>query len=154
MHLLLHFPHAPGVSLSLLFFSKFLLDIFLIYMLNAIPKVPYKLPDPAPQPTHSCFLALALPCTEAYKVCKTKGALLPLMPTRPSSVRNAARDRSSGVLVSSYCCSTYRVADSFSSLGTFSSSFIVGPVFHPIDDCEHPLLYLQGTGIASQDIAI
>jgi hypothetical protein len=59
-----------------------------------------------------------------------------------------------GVLVSSYCCSSYRVADPFSSLGTFSSSFIRGPVFHPIDDCEHPLLYLPGTGIASQERAI
>jgi hypothetical protein len=49
--------------------------------------------------------------------------------------------RAPGVLVSSYCCSTYRVADPFSSLGTFSSSSIGGPVFHPIDDCEHPLLY-------------
>jgi hypothetical protein len=39
----------------------------------------------------------------------------------------------------SYCCSTYRVADSFSSLGTFSSSSIGGPVIHPIADCEHPL---------------
>jgi hypothetical protein len=27
-------------------------------------------------------------------------------------------------------------------------------VFHQIDDCEHPLLYLPGTGIASQEIAI
>ena len=27
-----------------------------------------------------------------------------------------------GILVSSYCCSTYRVADPFSSLGTFSST--------------------------------
>jgi hypothetical protein len=27
-------------------------------------------------------------------------------------------------------------------------------VFHPIDDCEHPLLYLPGTGIASPEIAI
>jgi hypothetical protein len=27
-------------------------------------------------------------------------------------------------------------------------------VFHPIDDCEHPLLYLPSTGIASQEIAI
>ena len=61
--------------------------------------------------------------------------------------------RSLGVLVSSYC-STYRVADPFSSLGTLSSSFIGGPVFHPIDDCEHPLLYLPGTGIASQETAI
>jgi hypothetical protein len=45
-------------------------------------------------------------------------------------------------------------ADSISSLGTFSSSFIGVPVFHPIDDCEHPLLYLPDTGMASQDIAI
>jgi hypothetical protein len=26
-------------------------------------------------------------------------------------------------------------------------------VFYPIDDCEHPLLYLPGTGITSQDRA-
>ena len=59
-----------------------------------------------------------------------------------------------GVLVSSYYCSTYRVADPFSSLGTFSSSYIGGPVFHPIHDNEHPLLCLPGTGIASQETAI
>jgi hypothetical protein len=59
-----------------------------------------------------------------------------------------------GVLVSSYCCSTYRVAHPFSSLGTFSSFSTGGPVFHPIDDCEHPLLYLPGTGIASYKTAI
>jgi hypothetical protein len=59
-----------------------------------------------------------------------------------------------GVLVSSCCFSTYRVADPFSSLGTFSSSSTVNPVFHPIDDCEHPLLYLSGSGIASQETAI
>ena len=62
--------------------------------------------------------------------------------------------RTLGVLVSSYCCSTYRVEDPFSSLGTFSSSSIGGPVIHPIDDCEHPLLCLPGTGIASQETAI
>jgi hypothetical protein len=27
-------------------------------------------------------------------------------------------------------------------------------VFHLIDDCEHPLLYVPGTGIASQETAI
>jgi hypothetical protein len=58
------------------------------------------------------------------------------------------------VLVSSYCCSSYRVADTFSSLGTFSSSSIGGPVFRPIDDCEHLLLYLPETGIASHETAI
>jgi hypothetical protein len=59
-----------------------------------------------------------------------------------------------GVLVSFYWCSTYRVADPFSSLGTSSSSSIGGPVFHPIADCEHPLLCLLGPGIASQETAI
>jgi hypothetical protein len=58
------------------------------------------------------------------------------------------------VLVNSHCCSSYRVADPFISLSTFSSSSIGGPVFHSIDDCEHPLLYLPGTGIVSQETAI
>ena len=59
-----------------------------------------------------------------------------------------------GVLVSSYCCTTYRVAVPFSSLGSFSSSSIGGPLSHIIDDCVHPLLYLPGTGIVSQETAI
>ena len=41
-----------------------------------------------------------------------------------------------------------------STLGTFSGSFIRGPVFHPIDDCDHPLLCLPGIGIASQERAM
>ena len=45
-------------------------------------------------------------------------------------------------------------AANFSSLGTFSSSSIGRPVFHPVDDCEHPLLYFPGTDIASQETAI
>jgi hypothetical protein len=59
-----------------------------------------------------------------------------------------------GILISSYCCSPYRVADPFSSLGTFSSSSIGGPVIHPIADCEHPLMCFPGPGIASEVIAI
>jgi hypothetical protein len=40
----------------------FLLDIFFIYISNALPKVPYTLPVPcSPLPTHSSFLALAFP---------------------------------------------------------------------------------------------
>ena len=42
--------------------------------------------------------------------------------------KNPLDDLIRGVLVSSYCCSTYKVADPFSNLGTFSSSFIGGPV--------------------------
>ena len=58
-----------------------------------------------------------------------------------------------GVLVSSYC-SSYGASDPFSSLGTLSSSFIGDPVLGPMDDCEHPLLYLPGTGRTSQETAI
>jgi hypothetical protein len=47
-----------------------------------------------------------------------------------------------------------RDADPFSSLSTFSSSFIMGHVFHPIDDCEHPLLYLLGIGLDSLEGAM
>jgi hypothetical protein len=57
-------------------------------------------------------------------------------------------------MVRSYFCSTYKVADPFSFLGAFSSFSVGGPVFHPIDDCEHPLLCLPGSGIASQETAI
>jgi hypothetical protein len=57
-------------------FIYFLLDIFFIYISNAIPKVPYTLPPhSAPQPTNSHFLALAFPCTGAYKVCKARSSL-------------------------------------------------------------------------------
>jgi hypothetical protein len=62
----------------LFFFLNFLLDIFLIYISNAIPKVPHTLP-PTPLHTHSHFLALAFPCTGAYKVCKSNGPLFPVM---------------------------------------------------------------------------
>jgi hypothetical protein len=76
-------------------------------------------------------LALAFPCTRAYKVCKSNGPLFQWWPTRPSFETYAAKDKSSQVLVSSYCCSTYRVAVPFSSLGNISSSCIGGRVTHP-----------------------
>jgi hypothetical protein len=65
-------------------FSNFSLGIFLIYISIAILKVPYTFPPPPPPPatplpTHSHFLALTFPCTGAYKVCKTKGPLFPMM---------------------------------------------------------------------------
>ena len=59
-----------------------------------------------------------------------------------------------GIMVSAYHCFTNRVTDYFSSWGSFSSSSIGGPAFHPIGDGEHPLLCLPGTGIASQETAI
>jgi hypothetical protein len=54
-------------------FAYFLLDIVFIYISNAIMKVPYTLPCPAPQPTHARFLALVFPSIGAYNLYKTKG---------------------------------------------------------------------------------
>jgi hypothetical protein len=64
------------INALILFFK---LGIYFSYISNAIPKVPHTLPPPTPPPSHSHFLALAFPCTEAYKVCMTKGPLYPLM---------------------------------------------------------------------------
>jgi hypothetical protein len=58
-----------------------------------------------------------------------------------------------GVLVSSYCCSSYGAANPFYSFALFSSSFIGYPVLIPMDGCEQLLLYLSGTGRASQKTA-
>jgi hypothetical protein len=51
----------------------FLSDIFFIYISNAILKILIPSPHPAPQPTHSRFLALAYHCPGAYNLPKTKG---------------------------------------------------------------------------------
>jgi hypothetical protein len=56
-----------------LFQFYFFLDIFFIYISNAIQKVPYTLPLPC-SPTHPLLLpALAFPYTRAYNLLKTKG---------------------------------------------------------------------------------
>jgi hypothetical protein len=56
-------------------FLIFLLGIFLIYIYNS-----QKSPIPPHSPTHPLpNLALAFPCTEAYKVCTANGPLFPLM---------------------------------------------------------------------------
>jgi hypothetical protein len=117
-------------------------------------KFPIPSPCPAPLPTHSHFLALAFPCIGAYKVCNPRGLSSSHSQIGHLLLHMQLETRALGVLVSSYCCSTYRVANPFRSLCAFSSFSIGGPVFHLIDDCEHPLLYLPGTGIASQKIAI
>jgi hypothetical protein len=63
-------------NMIILHFLK--LGTFFIYISNAIPKVLHTLP-PNPLPTYTHFLALAFPCTEAYKICQTKGSLFPMM---------------------------------------------------------------------------
>jgi hypothetical protein len=61
---------------------------------------------PVPLPTHSCFLALAFPCTGAHKVCNTKGASLPSDGQLGHLLLHRQLETGAlGVLVSSYCCS-------------------------------------------------
>jgi hypothetical protein len=110
------------------FLIYFLLGIFLVYIFNAIPKVPHTHPPPTPYPPTPPFWPWGSPVLGHMKFASPMGLSLQWWPTRPSFDTYAARDKSSGVLVSSYCCSTYRVAVPFSSLGTFSSSSIGGRV--------------------------
>ena len=143
----------------LLFFFLFLLDIFFIYISNVIPFPSFPSenplsPPPASQLTQFHSWPWRSPLLGHIKFACPIGLSFPWWPTRPSFDTYAARVKSSGVLVSSYCCSTYRVADHFSTLFTFSSSSIGGPAIHPIADCEHPLLFLLGPGIVSQETAI
>ena len=112
------------------------------------------LPALLPYPSTPTSWPWCSPVLGHIKFAWPMGLSLHWWPTRPSFDTYAARDKSSGVLVSSYCCSTYKVAVPFSSLGTFSSSPIGGPVIHPIADCEHTFLCLLGPGIVSQERAL
>jgi hypothetical protein len=79
-------------------------------------KSPIPSPHPATQPTHSCFLALAFPCTGTYNICKTKGTSLPNDGRLGHLLLHMQLETGAlGVLVSSCCSSSYRVADPFSS---------------------------------------
>jgi hypothetical protein len=133
-------------------FLFLLLGIYFIYISNAIPKVPPTLPHPLSNPSTPTSWPWHSPVLRHMRSARPMGLSFHWWLNRPSSNIYAARDTSSGagggvgggrVLVSSYCCSTYRIADPPSSLGTSSSSSLRGPVIHPIADCEHPLLCLE-----------
>jgi hypothetical protein len=60
-------------------FSLFFIRYFPHLHFQCYPKSPPYPPTPTPLPTHSHFLALAFPCTGAYKVCLSNGPLFPVM---------------------------------------------------------------------------
>ena len=132
----------------------FIITYFPQLHLECYPKSPPYPSPPLPYPPIPIFWPWHSPVLGHLKFASPMGLSFQWWPTRPSFDTYAARDKSSGVLLSSYCCSTYRVAVPFSSLGAFSSSSIGGPVVHSIADCEHPLLCLLGPGIVSQERAI
>jgi hypothetical protein len=82
MQIIVLYPLSSFFTWTFSVFS-FLLDIFFNYISNGILKVPYTLPPPC-SPTHPLpLLHLALPCTGAYNLCKTKGLSTQWCPTRP-----------------------------------------------------------------------
>ena len=106
------------------------------------PKPPIFSPGPAPQHIYSGFLAWHSPLlgNMIFAILRASPPIDGLL--GHPLLHMQLETQLWGVLDSLYFCSCYSVADPFSSLGTFPSSFIGGPVFHSIDDCEHPLLYL------------
>jgi hypothetical protein len=85
------------------------LGIYFIYISNVIPKVPHMLPHPLPYPPTPTSWPWLSPVLRQIKFAWPMGLSFHWWLTRPSSDSYAARDTSSwGVLVSSYCCSTYR----------------------------------------------
>jgi hypothetical protein len=84
------------------FFSFFKLDIFFIYISNAILKIPDTLP-PACSPNHSLILVLAFLCTGAYDLRNTKG-LSPIDGRLCHPLLHMQLETQFwGLLVSSYC---------------------------------------------------
>jgi hypothetical protein len=75
-------------ALSFFFYFKFFIfsffpPIFISYSLHlhfkCYPERPYTLPPPLPYPPTPTSWPRCFPCTGAYKVCKTKGPLFPMM---------------------------------------------------------------------------
>ena len=138
--------NVAALGWEIVFHSFFLIRYFLqLYFQCYLKSSRYP-----PTPT---FWPWSLPVLRHIKFARPMGFSFQWWPTRPSSDTYAARD-TGVVLVSAYCCSTYKVAEPPSSLGTSSSSSTGGPVIHPIAYCEHPLLCLLGPGIVSQETAI
>ena len=129
----------------------FLLDVFFIYILNVIPFPVFPsenplspLPSPC-SPTHPLLLPChGIPLHWGIEPSQGQGPLLPLMSNKAIlcyrciwgqgslhvySFVGGLVPGSSGVLVSSYCCSSYGAASSF---GPFSSSSIGDLVLSPM----------------------
>ena len=122
-----------------LFFLFFLIRYFLYLHFKFYPKSPLypppallpNPPTPASWPWHSPLLGNIIfirPRASPPNDGRV-GHLLLNMQLKTWALR---------VLDSSYRYS-YTVAETISSLGTFSSSSIGGSMFHPVDDSEHPL---------------
>jgi hypothetical protein len=73
------FSYLGTFSSSSIFF--YLCIFYYVFSSITFPMLSQKSPTytPIPLPTYSHFLALAFPCTGAYKVCLSSGPLFPVM---------------------------------------------------------------------------
>jgi hypothetical protein len=121
---------------TLLFFFHFFIRYLAHLRFQCYTKSP--LYPPPPYPPTSPFWPWHSPVLGHIKFASPMGLSFHWWPIRPSFDTYAAKDKSSGVLVSSYCCSTYRVAVSclffFSCFYLFIYLFIchlaICEVFH------------------------
>jgi hypothetical protein len=159
----LHFMVLALWTAWLITLCFFLLDISFIYISNFIPfpHFPSKTPPisyPSPcSPTHQLpLLCPGIPLYWGIEHSQDQGPLLSLMSYK--AILYWLEPWVSpcvlfgwwfshwvlwGVLVSSYCCSSYGAANTFSSLGPFSSSSTRDPVLSPMVGCEYPPLWVS-----------
>ena len=105
---------AMILFLLLVHFINYVFSSFTFTMLSQ--KSPIPTPPSIPYPPTPPFWPWHSPVLGHIKFASPKGLSFQWWLTRPSFDTYAARDKSSGVLVSSYFCSTYRVAVPFSFL--------------------------------------
>jgi hypothetical protein len=102
------YPTAGSLFFFLFsFFKAFFNWIFFSFTFQMLlSKPPIPSPRPAPQPIHSCFLALAFPCTGAYDLRNTKASPPTDGRLGHPLLHMQLETQFWGVLVSSYCCSS------------------------------------------------
>jgi hypothetical protein len=132
-----------STDLFVIFFFYWIFSLFTFQMLSSYMVSPLETSYPIPlspdsirvlshTPIHSSLPALAFPHTgPSIKPSQDQGPLLPLVPNKTTlfyicswshgahhvySLVGGLVPESSGVLVCSYCCSSYGAASSFSSL--------------------------------------
>jgi hypothetical protein len=115
----LPFQQLSNVNNCLVCGEIFLIRYFLYLHFKCYPKSPPGPPPPLPYPPTPTSWPWCSPVLRHIKFARPRTSL-------PSDDRLGhlllhmqLETQALGVLVSSYCCSIYRVADPFSSLGTF-----------------------------------
>ena len=153
------------VCLFVCLFFYWLFYLFTFQMLSPFPVFP-------PQPPYSISPLLLWGCSPPTHSCllPPQGPLFPLMPDKAILCYICSWSHGShhvyslvggwfspwdlwesGWLILLFF---YGVANPFSSFSHFPNSSIGVPMLSPMDDCEHPPLYLSGLGRASQETTI